>query len=281
MTTAKQANRIPAAAAGRPVDPRLHAIVDRLLGDLHATVRDLEITELELRGALRFLGEVGAAGEWQLLSDVLGISVAVDANSHRPSAEATASNVEGPFYRPDAPLVGPPVTLCGDDEPGEVLFVSGQVRSAGGEPLPGALLDVWQTNENGLYEHEDPSQPEWNLRRRFHAGDDGRYEFRTVAPAAYQIPHSGPVGRFLEAVGRHPWRPAHLHLKLSAPGHRPLTTMLYLDGDPWLDDDTIFSVKPGLVVALERHERPEELRAREVDRPFSTASYDFTLEPAG
>ncbi len=281
MTTAKQAHRIPAAAAGRPVDPRLHAIVDRLLGDLHATVRDLEITEQELRGALGFLGEVGAAGEWQLLSDVLGISVAVDANSHRPGAEATASNVEGPFYRPDAPLVGPPVTLCGDDEPGEVLFVSGQVRSADGEPLPGALLDVWQTNENGLYEHEDPSQPEWNLRRRFQAGDDGRYEFRTVAPAAYQIPHSGPVGRFLEAVGRHPWRPAHLHLKLSAPGHRLLTTMLYLDGDPWLDDDTIFSVKPGLIVALERHERPEELRARGVDRPFSTASYDFTLEPAG
>lgn len=281
MTTAKQAHRIPAAAAGRPVDPRLHAIVDRLLGDLHATVRDLEITEQELRGALQFLSEVGAAGEWQLLSDVLGISVAVDANSHRPGAEATASNVEGPFYRPDAPLVGPPVTLCGDDEPGEVLFVSGQVRSAGGEPLPGALLDVWQTNENGLYEHEDPSQPAWNLRRRFHAGDGGRYEFRTVAPAAYQIPHSGPVGRFLEAVGRHPWRPAHLHLKLSAPGHRPLTTMLYLDGDPWLDDDTIFSVKPSLIVALERHERPEELRARGVDRPFSTASYDFTLEPAG
>jgi catechol 1,2-dioxygenase len=281
MTTAKQAHRIPAAAAGRPVDPRLHAIVDRLLGDLHATVRDLEITEQELRGALGFLGEVGAAGEWQLLSDVLGISVAVDANSHHPGAGATASNVEGPFYRPDAPLVGPPVTLCGDDEPGEVLFISGQVRSAGGELLPGALLDVWQTNENGLYEHEDPSQPEWNLRRRFHVGDDGRYEFRTVAPAAYQIPHSGPVGRFLEAVGRHPWRPAHLHLKLSAPGHRPLTTMLYLDGDPWLDDDTIFSVKPGLIVALERHERPEELRSRGVDRPFSTASYDFTLEPAG
>lgn len=281
MTTAKQAHRIPAAAAGRPVDPRLHAIVDRLLGDLHATVRDLEITEQELRGALGFLGEVGAAGEWQLLSDVLGISVAVDANSHHPGAGATASNVEGPFYRPDAPLVGPPVTLCGDDEPGEVLFVSGQVRSAGGELLPGALLDVWQTNENGLYEHEDPSQPEWNLRRRFQVGDDGGYEFRTVAPAAYQIPHSGPVGRFLEAVGRHPWRPAHLHLKLSAPGHRPLTTMLYLDGDPWLDDDTIFSVKPGLIVALERHERPEELRSRGVDRPFSTASYDFTLEPAG
>jgi catechol 1,2-dioxygenase len=280
MTTANQARRIPAAAAGRPVDPRLHAIVDRVLGDLHAAVRDLEITEPELRAALQFLTEVGTAGEWQLFSDVLGISVAVDANSHRPGP-GTASNVEGPFYRPDAPLVEPPVALCGDDEPGEVLFLSGQVRSADGEPLPGAMLDIWQTNENGLYEHEDPTQPDWNLRRRFLAGEDGRYEFRTVAPAAYQIPHSGPVGRFLAAVGRHPWRPAHLHLKLSAAGHRPLTTMLYLDGDPWLDDDTIFSVKPGLVVALERHERTEELAARGLDRPFATASYDFTLEPGG
>jgi catechol 1,2-dioxygenase len=281
MTTANQASPIPAAAAGQPVDPRLHAIVERVLGDLHAAVRDLGITEPELRGALGFLTEVGTAGEWQLLSDVLGISVAVDANSHDPRTQATASNVEGPYYRPDAPLVSPPVTLCGDDEPGEVLLVSGQVRAAGGQPLPGALLDVWQTNQAGLYEHEDPSQPDWNLRRRFAAGEDGRYEFRTVAPAAYQIPHSGPVGRFLAAVGRHPWRPAHLHLKVSAAGHRPLTTMLYLDGDPWLHDDTIFSVKPELVVALERHERPEELAARGLDQPFSTASYDFALEPAG
>jgi catechol 1,2-dioxygenase len=279
MTTANQASPVP--AAGRPVDPRLHAIVERVLGDLHAAVRDLEITEPELRGGLEFLTEVGTAGEWQLLSDVLGISVAVDANTHHPRDGATASNVEGPFYRPDAPLVESPVTLCGDDEPGEVLLVSGQVRDAAGQPLPGALLDVWQTNQAGLYEHEDPSQPDWNLRRRFHTGEDGRYQFRTVAPAAYQIPHSGPVGRFLAAVGRHPWRPAHLHLKVSAPGHRPLTTMLYLEGDPWLHDDTIFSVKPELVVALERHDRAEDLAARGLDRPFSTASYDLALEPAG
>lgn len=282
MTTANQASPVPAAATGRPVDPRLHAVVERILGDLHAAVRDLEITEPELRVALGFLTEVGTAGEWQLFSDVLGISVAVDANTHQPGGQATASNVEGPFYRADAPLAVPPVTLCGDDEPGEVLFVSGQVRSAAsGEPLPDALLDVWQTNERGLYEHEDPTQPDWNLRRRFRGGQDGRYEFRTVAPAAYQIPHSGPVGRFLAAVGRHPWRPAHLHVKVSAAGHRPLTTMLYLDGDPWLHDDTIFSVKPELVVALQRHDRPEELAARGLGRPFSTAGYDFILEPSG
>ncbi len=187
--------------------------------------------------------------------------------------------MEGPFYRPGAPLVAPPVALCADDEPGEVLFVSGQVRSAAdGRPLPGALLDVWQTSQAGLYEHEDPGQPDWNLRRRFHADGAGRYEFRTVAPAPYQIPHSGPVGRLLAAVGRHPWRPAHLHLKVSAPQHKALTTMLYLEGDPWLDDDTIFSVKPALTIALTRHDRPEDLAARGLDRPFHTVAYDFALQ---
>jgi catechol 1,2-dioxygenase len=280
VSGAERAASIP--AAGRAADPRLHAIVERVLGDLHATVRDLQITEPELRTAIAFLAEVGSTGEWQLLSDVLGISVGVDANTHPPAGGATSSNVEGPFYRPGAPLAEPPVRLCGDHEPGEILLVSGQVRAAGtGEPLPGAMLDVWQTNHAGLYEHEDPEQPDWNLRRRLRTGADGGYEFRTVAPPPYQIPRSGPVGRFLAAVGRHPWRPAHLHLKVTADGHQPLTTMLYLAGDPWLDDDTIFSVKPELTVALTGHEQADEISARGLDRPFSTASYDFALEPAG
>jgi len=282
MATTNPAGPVAAAAAGRPVDPRLHAVVARVLGDLHAAVRDLAITEPELRQALAFLTELGTAGEWQLFSDVLGISVAVDANTHHAAGGATASNVEGPFYRPGAPLVAEPVALCADDEPGDVLFMSGQVRSAaGGRPLAGALLDVWQTSQAGLYEHEDPDQPDWNLRRRFHADGAGRYEFRTVAPAPYQIPHSGPVGRFLAAVGRHPWRPAHLHLKVSAPRHEPLTTMLYVEGDPWLHDDTIFSVKPALTIGLTRHDQPDDLAARGLDRPFCTAAYDFALQPAG
>jgi catechol 1,2-dioxygenase len=277
MTTTSPA-AIPAAATGHAADPRLHAIVERVVADLHAIVRDLAITETELRAALAFLGELGAADEWQLFSDVLGISVAVDANSHQAGGDATSTNVEGPFYRPGAPMASPPVALCAPDEPGEVLLVSGQVRAAAdGSPLAGALLDIWQTNRHGLYDHEDPSQPEWNLRRRFHADEQGRYEFRTVMPGAYQIPHSGPVGRFLAATGRQAWRPAHLHVKVSAPGHAPLTTMVYFDGDPWLHDDTIFSVKPELVVATTRHEALQEQAARGVDRPFLTAAYDFAL----
>jgi protocatechuate 3,4-dioxygenase beta subunit len=147
-------------------------------------------------------------------------------------------------------------------------------------PLDGALLDIWQTNGVGLYDHEDPSQPEWNLRRRFHAGEGGGYEFRTVVPGAYEIPKHGPVGRLLAAVGRHAWRPAHFHVRVSADGFQPLTTMIYFEGDPWLHDDTISSVKPGLVIRLARHDQPEQLRARGLDRPFYTGAFDFVLRPA-
>jgi catechol 1,2-dioxygenase len=259
---------------------RLVPIVDDLVRALHQVVEEHGVTEPELRQALQFLAEVGAADEWVLLSDVLGISVAVDNQTYRREGDETPANVQGPFYRPGAPLAAPPVSLCRDDEPGDPCFVAGRVLAAGDRrPLEGALLDVWQTNQAGLYDHEDPDQPEWNLRRRFHAGADGAYEFRTVVPGPYEIPKHGPVGRLLAAVGRHAWRPAHFHVKVGADGFRPLTTMIYLQGDPWLHDDTISSVKPGLVVELAKYDRPQELRARGLDRPFLTGAFDFLLKP--
>jgi catechol 1,2-dioxygenase len=260
---------------------RLVAAVDRMVGHLHDVVREYGVKEHELRQVLGFLTELGTADEWPLMADVLGISVAVDDNTHAAGGQETASNVEGPFWRPGAPMAEAPVALCGPDEPGDVLFFSGQVVAADDRrPLAGALLDVWQTNQAGWYDHQDPGQPEWNLRRRFGTDAQGRYEFRTIVPAPYQIPSSGPVGRFLAAVGRHPWRPAHLHVKLTHEGFRPLTTMLYFEGDPWLGDDTISSVKPELTVALAKHDGAEEIAARGLDRPFFTSGYDFALAPA-
>jgi protocatechuate 3,4-dioxygenase beta subunit len=260
---------------------RLVPIVDDLVRALHRAVAEHQVTEPEWRQALAFLSELGAADEWVLLSDVLGISVAVDNNTYRREGDETPSNVQGPFYRPGAPLASPPVTLCRDDEPGDPCFVAGRVLAAGDRrPLEGALLDIWQTNGAGLYDHEDPDQPEWNLRRRFHAGEGGGYEFRTVVPGPYEIPKDGPVGRLLAAVGRHAWRPAHFHVKVSADGFQPLTTMIYFQGDPWLHDDTISSVKPGLVIPLARHDRPDQLRARGLDRPFATGEFDFVLRLA-
>jgi len=260
---------------------RLVGAVDRIVQALHDVVREHDVKEHELRQVLGFLTELGTADEWPLMADVLGVSVAVDGNTYPREGQETASNVEGPFWRSDAPLVEAPVALCGPDEPGEALLFSGRVVSAGDQrPLAGALLDVWQTSQAGWYDHQDPSQPEWNLRRRFRADAEGRYEFRTVVPSPYEIPKSGPVGRFLAAVGRHPWRPAHLHVKLTHEGFRPLTTMLYFEGDPWLHDDTISSVKPELTVALTKHDRHEETASRGLDRPFFTSGYDFALRPA-
>ncbi len=116
--------------------------------------------------------------------------------------------------------------------------------------MPGAIVDIWQTAANRLYENEDPDQPEMNLRGRVRVTGDGSYEVRTVRPVPYEIPTGGPVGSFLAAFGRHAWRPAHIHFRVDAPGYQPLTTMAYVEGDPWLADDTIGSVKDALVVRL-------------------------------
>jgi protocatechuate 3,4-dioxygenase beta subunit len=259
-------------------NPKLVPAMAKLVAAMHETIAEYGIDEAEWRQAIAFLGEVHEAGEWFLLSDVLGVSVLVDQVTHGNEAVGTEHSVEGPFYRPGAPLR---TQIARDDEPGHVCFFSGQVVSAAdGEPIPGALLDVWQAAANGRYEQEDPEQPEMNLRGRLHAGGDGRFELRTIVPPAYEIPKSGPVGRLLAALGRHAWRPAHFHLKLSAEGFQPLTTMIFMAGDPWLDSDTIGAVKPSLVAKLERHDDPGELAARGLDAPFFTCRYDLALRPA-
>jgi len=225
--------------------PRIVAAVERLLAEQ-------DVTYPELFSALLFLNEVGAAGEMVLLSDVLGLSSNVE---RRDSAGlgGTASNVEGPFWRPGAPRYATPADLALPAEPGERLVISGQVTDAGtGEPLPGAEVDVWQTDAAGHYDHEDPALPEWHMRGIVVADDHGRYGVRVVKPLAYQVPTAGPVGRLLAAIGQHPWRPAHTHFMVSAPGHATLTTMAYYAGDPWLADDTIESVKPELVLEPKR-----------------------------
>jgi len=261
---------------------RLVEVTTGLVGALHEAVEELRVTEEELRTALAFLREVAEADELPLLSDVLGISVQVDRLTHGAAVEGTATNVEGPFYLPGAPALDPPFALAADDEPGEPLFVSGTVADAAtGEPLPGALLDLWQANAEGLYSNQDPERlGVWRLRGTLTAGSDGGYAFRTVTPPPYEIKKDGPVGRLLAALGRHAFRPAHLHVKATAAGHVPLTTMVYFEGDPWLDSDAIGGVKDSLVVPVERRDGPEALAAQGMDRPFATCSFDMRLRPA-
>jgi catechol 1,2-dioxygenase len=242
-------------------------------------VNEFQITEAELRQVVTFLTQVGLHDEFQLLSDVLGISVVVDNITYGEDAQGTAHNVEGPLYRASAPLRTPPVKLCADDEEGDILFVLGQVVAAGdGRPLAVAMLDVWQTNQYGYYENQDEKQTEFNLRGRMLTDEQGWYEFRTIVPSAYEVTRGGPVGELLKALGRHAWRPAHIHFKVSCDGFAPLTTMLFMPGDPWLGSDAISAVKESLIARLEKHDSAEEMRQQGVDRPFYTCRYDFALK---
>ncbi|MFL6129182.1 MAG: dioxygenase [Mycobacteriales bacterium] len=232
----------------QPTSEKLATVVRRLTDEVRRIAEEEGVSYPELFEGLLFLNEVGAAGEMVLLSDVLGVSTHLE-RLDAAGQPGTASNVEGPFWRPGAPRYPSPAVLAGPEEPGEPLVLSGTVTDAAtGAPLPAATIDIWQTDAGGHYDHEDPALPDWHLRGVVVADGAGRYEVRLVKPLAYQVPTSGPVGRLLAAVGRHPWRPAHTHLKVSAPGYPTLTTMAYYAGDPWLHDDTIGSVKPDLVL---------------------------------
>ena len=246
--------------------------VEAIFTDVMTALRDIiekhNVTWDEYRTATAWLTEAGNQGyEIPLMMDVF-LSVTVD-NTNFPSDGATESNVEGPFYIPDAPLLERPYVLPRrDDEAGDTLVLSGSVSSTDGSPLAGAMLDVWQCNGIGEYSHFHPGVPEYNLRGRLVTDASGRYEFQSVVPSPYEIPKAGATGKLLTALGRHAFRPAHIHFKLSHDGFRPWTTQIYFEGDPWLDSDVVEAVKPELVIKLDRN----------ADSAIGT--YDFVLQPA-
>lgn len=246
--------------------------VQAIFADVTTALRDVivkhNVTWDEYRAATAWLTEAGNQGyEIPLMLDVF-LGVTVD-NINFPANGGTESNLEGPFYIPEAPLLERPYVLPQrDGEPGESLTFSGGIRSTEGAPLAGAMLDVWQANGIGEYSHFSPGIPEYNLRGRLVTDDLGRYEFRTVVPVAYEIPKAGATGKLLTALDRHAYRPAHIHFMLSLAGYRSTTTQIYFEGDPWLETDVVEAVKPDLVVKLQR------------DDDSATATYDFVLQPA-
>jgi catechol 1,2-dioxygenase len=253
-------------------DARLKQVMESLVRHLHAFIREVEPTEAEWFAGIEFLTKTGqkcdaVRQEFILLSDTLGVSTLVELINNRKQAGATETSVLGPFWVAGAPDLPAGASIVKDGTPAD-LRVEGTVHGPDGAPIAGAVLDVWQTAPNGLYDVQDPNQPEMNLRGKFRTGADGGYQFRTVHPTSYPIPHDGPVGKLLEACQRHPWRPSHLHFWISAEGYRPLITALYFEGDPYLDSDAVFGVKDTLVV------RPQPAREGKAVR------YDFGLEPA-
>jgi catechol 1,2-dioxygenase len=243
-----------------------------MLEAIHGVLERHHVTEAEWYAALAFLTEVGRADEFILLSDVTRTSVLIDALSHGDDGGATASDVEGPLYRDDPPwresgaAIFEPYEGMGS---GDELLVRGVVTSARGGPLGDAVVDVWQTGPDGGYDVWDERQPAYNFRGRIRVGSDGAYSFRTMLPKPYTVPTDGPVGRYLAAIGQHPWRPAHIHFKVTAPGHAPLVTQVFFPDDPYLDDDTIGAVKAALVRPLSRAE----------DGSLS-CDFDIALRPA-
>ena len=241
-----------AAAFGETPDPRLREVMTSLVHHLHAFVKDVELTEAEWGAAIGFLTRTGQTcddvrQEFILLSDVLGVSMLVETINHRAGGTGTESTVLGPFHQ----VASPPRALGDDialDGKGTPCRVEGRVTGPDGEPIPGADVDVWQANEDGFYDVQQPGvQPELNLRGLFTADADGRFHFRSVVPRHYPIPADGPVGEMLAATGRHPYRPAHLHFIVSAPGYLPVTTHAFVAGSPYLDSDAVFGVKESLV----------------------------------
>jgi catechol 1,2-dioxygenase len=244
---------------------------------MHAFVREVEPSEAEWLEGIRFLTAVGqkcdtVRQEFILLSDTLGVSMLVDAINHGGATGATESTVLGPFYREGAPDIAPGASIARAPHDGAPCSVRGRVLGARGRPLAGALLDVWQTAPNGMYEGQDPGQPPFNLRGHVRTGADGRFAFETVLPVSYPIPDDGPVGQMLKATGRHPYRPAHIHFIVSAPGHESLTTHLFVKGDKYLLSDAVFGVKDSLVAPFRR-------RKGKNGKAGCALDYDFRLAP--
>ena len=264
--------------------PRFEQIMTSLIRHLHDFAREVELTEEEWFEGIRFLTATGQMcddkrQEFILLSDTLGVSMLVDAINHRYPAGATDTTVFGPFFVEGAP----PLTHwsnVSEGMPGKPCFVSGTVRDTEGRPVEGAVIDVWQTDGvEGLY---DVQKREGRMygRGRITTDAQGRYAFRTVQPVSYPIPDDGPVGKMLRRMGRHPWRPAHIHTMIAHPAHKTLTTHIFVKGDAYLESDAVFGVKDSLVVDFVQHPPGSTPDGGRCDEPFSTARYDFALAPA-
>jgi protocatechuate 3,4-dioxygenase beta subunit len=270
---------------GPQTDPRLREVLVSLVRHLHAFARDVELTVPEWEQAIGFLTQTGQKcdderQEFILLSDVLGLSMLVETISNRKFGVATESTVLGPFHVVESPArpLGGSIDLVGTGTP---CVVTGRVLSVDRTPLPGATLDVWQASDQGFYDVQQPAgQPRGNGRGLFTADAEGRFWFRTVVPSYYPIPTDGPVGELLRATGRHAFRPAHIHFIVTAPGHRELTTHIFVAGSEYIESDTVFAVKQSLVVDFTEVDDPAQAKQWHVGQlPFRHADVDIILQP--
>ena len=262
-------------------DPRLKEILTSLVRHLHEFVKENHLTEAEWFEGIQFLTATGhitddKRQEFILLSDTLGVSMLTVAQNHAQPPGTTEATVFGPFHVEGAPRYAQGADIA-NGAPGEPLFVHATVRGPGGEPVPDAVVDVWQADEDGFYDVQYRELPEHRARGVLRTDAEGRLRFRTVLPVAYPVPTDGPVGRMLVASGRHPWRPAHVHFRIQAPGYRTLITHVFRAGDPYLNSDVVFGVRASLVADYVPHGAGTGPHAHESDRDYHALDFDFVL----
>jgi hydroxyquinol 1,2-dioxygenase len=254
-------------------NPRLKRVMNSLVEHLHAFAREVELTEDEWFHGIEFLTRCGhitddKRQEFILLSDVLGLSMLTVAQNNAKPAGCTEATVFGPFHVEGAPHHELGADIANGAR-GTPCLVRGSVRGIGGEPVAGAEMDVWQSDEDGLYDVQHTDLEHAQARGILHTDAEGRYHFRSILAVPYEIPHDGPVGELLQATGRHPWRPAHLHFRIKAPGYETLITHVFRSDGPYLDSDAVFGVRQSLIADW----KPQ------ADGSF-LVEYDFVLNPA-
>ena len=271
------------ASFDRCPDPRLREIMQSFVRHLHAFAREVKLTEAEWSAAIQILTQTGhittdQRQEFILWSDTLGLSMLVEQMAHPSANGGTENTVLGPFYVPDANERGFGESISEEPVQAPVL-VHGRVTDPSGQPIAGAELDVWQNGEDRLYAVQNPEAPESHLRGRYRSRDDGSYAFLGVRPLPYTVPDDGPVGRMIEATGRHPWRPAHIHMIVRAAGFQTLTTHIFDEQSEYLGSDVVFAVKPSLVRTFIARSKDDPERPAGVRGDWYSVENDIVLVP--
>ncbi|WP_299138425.1 dioxygenase [uncultured Tateyamaria sp.] len=271
---------------GPDTDPRTLFVLRKMVEHMHAFAKETELTHAEWMRGLKFLTDAGQISddernEFVLISDVTGMSSLVDMLGSRH--EGTSSSVLGPFHSVGAPHLPVGGDLKKDNE-GATVLVEGVVKGTDGQQIEGAVIELWQTAENGLYYSQDTGQGDFNLCCSMTTGTDGRYAMTTVKPAPYKVPDDGPVGELFRATGREPWRPSHLHFIVQAEGYRALVTEVFANGDPYLDQDAVFGVREDLIMdyieCTDLDALPDDLQiGRNATVPYYKVNFDFVLAP--
>ena len=265
-------------------DPRTMFVLQKMVEHLHTFAKETQLTHAEWARGLKFLTDAGkisddVRNEFVLISDVTGLSSLVDMIGSQHAG--TSSSVLGPFHSVGAPLLPVGADLKKGNE-GTTVVVEGRVKDTDGKPISGALIELWQTAENGLYYSQDGSQDDFNLCCSMKTDTDGRYALTTVKPAPYKVPDDGPVGELFRATGRTPWRPSHLHFIVQTPGYRSLVTEVFANGDPYLDADAVFGVREDLIMdyveSSDLSGLPKDLEVGgKVTLPYYKVDFDFVL----